>query len=210
MAETLAALEVISPSSLDRDDRLDRRGLVARMRTGLFFERQLERWRTDPQVHCRTAIDSIFDLLIRHPDRPSRVLAAVESRLGRIPDFLHAGLECEKRPVPLWKKLAISACGGAVEFLAGLESELPAVSPDPARTIASPEARAIPAPDTRPIARPAATTDLTRQRCWPIARAEPAALTGPTTVGTVATPQARSARARTTHTGAIGATRRGK
>lgn len=134
-ARTLEQLEAVPAAALNLEERLDRRGLVARMRTGLFFDRQLERWRTDPQVHCRGAIDSIFDLLLRSPDNPAAVLPAVESRLEKIPDFLQAGLACVRRPVPLWRDLALSACEGAVEFLQGLQTELAAVSENPVRTV---------------------------------------------------------------------------
>lgn len=132
---TLAAVEALPESAFHGDAWLDRRGFLSRLRTELLFSADLERWRTNPQCHCDAAMDSIFDLLVRSASRPARALPAIESRLSKIPDFLAAGAECIRRPVPMWTDLAERACAGSVEFLQGLETELARTSPHPKRTL---------------------------------------------------------------------------
>ncbi len=133
--ETLAAVEALPEAAFSSDDWLDRRGFLAKLRTDLLFSGDLARWRTNPQVHCDAAVDAIFDLLVRSASRPARALPAIESRLARIPDFLAAGAEGLRRPVPLWTDLAVRACAGSVEFLEGLEAELKKISPHPEKTV---------------------------------------------------------------------------
>ena len=131
---TLRKVEDLPEGAFTGDDWLDRRGFLARLRTEIVFSRDLQRWRTNPQQHVDTAVDAIFDLVVRASGNLSGALPSIESRLKKIPGFLAAGAECVKLPVPLWTSLAVKACAGSVEFLEGLEPELAAISPDPART----------------------------------------------------------------------------
>ncbi len=133
-AKTLAAIEALPEAEFRGDDYLDRRGILAMLRTSRFFEEEHARWRTNPQRHIDGAIHAIFDLVVRNARTLPRVLPAIESRLAKLPGYLAAGARCIERPVPLWTKLAIDASAGGIEFLAGLESELCAISPKPART----------------------------------------------------------------------------
>ena len=55
-------------ASFSGDDWLDRRTFLAMLRTELLNERDLQRWRNNPQIHCDAAVDAIFDLVIRHAD----------------------------------------------------------------------------------------------------------------------------------------------
>ena len=110
---------------------LDRRGLLARLRTDLLSERDLLRWRTNPQAHSNAAIDSIFELVVRNAGKLRQALPAIESRLKKIPAYLRAGLECIELPEPLWTSLGVQSCAGAVEFLHGLEHELCSLSSKP-------------------------------------------------------------------------------
>jgi len=134
LKSTLARVEDLPEEAFRGDDWLDRRGLVAHLRTGLLFSRDLARWRTDPQVHCSAAVDAVFDLIVRNQGNLARALPSIESRLAKLPDFLAAGAECVRRPVPLWTSLAVRSCAGAVEFLDGVEEALAAVSDHPKRT----------------------------------------------------------------------------
>lgn len=133
LEKTLARIEALPESLFTGDAWLDRRGLLAHLRIELLFERDLGRWRTNPQTHTGAAINSIFELLVRASENPAHVLPAVESRLARLPDFLRAGLGCVDRPDPLWVKLAEQSCEGAVEFLKGLETDLAGFSKKPRR-----------------------------------------------------------------------------
>jgi hypothetical protein len=133
LENTLARIEALPEALFTGDAWLDRRGLLAHLRIELLFERDLGRWRVNPQTHTGAAINSIFELLVRSGENPAQVLPAVESRLARLPDFLRAGATCVERPDPLWLKLAVQSCDGAVEFLKGLETELAGFSKNPRR-----------------------------------------------------------------------------
>ncbi len=120
----LGAVEALPDADFAGDDWLDRRMFLSMLRTDLLAARDLQRWRDNPQVHPDAAVDSIFDLVVRHTADLRSVLPAIASRLAAIPDFLAAGAECVRHPVPLWTKLAARSCEGAVEFLHGIEPEL--------------------------------------------------------------------------------------
>lgn len=126
----LREIEALPEAAFTGDAWLDRRGMLAMLRTDLFFNER-ERWRNDPQTHVNAAIDSIFHLIARNPGRLKKVVPAIESRLRKIPDFLAAGAAVIRKPVPLWKKLALASCNGAVEFLAGAAEEVSRHSENP-------------------------------------------------------------------------------
>lgn len=131
LERTLAAVEALPEAAFQGDDWLDRRGLLARLRTDLLSERDLLRWRTNPQTHSNSAIDAIFELVVRNSGKLRQALPAIESRLKKIPAYLQAGLECVEAPDPLWTSLGVQSCAGAVEFLHGLEQELCSLSSKP-------------------------------------------------------------------------------
>ncbi len=131
---TLAAVEALPEAVFRGDDFLDRRGLLAYLRTGQIFDDQLTRWRTNPQRHIDMAIHAIFDLVVRHANRLAPVAPAILARLEQLPDYLAAGAACVREPVPLWTRLAVKSCEGGIEFLDGLAPELAAASADPDRT----------------------------------------------------------------------------
>jgi len=131
--KTLAAVECLPEAAFQGDEWLDRRLFLSMLRSDLLSDRDLARWRNNPQVHCDTAVDTIFDLVLRYADDLGSVLPAIESRLEQLPDYLAAGAECIERPVPLWTKLAAQSCAGAVSFLRDIESDLLAHAPSPER-----------------------------------------------------------------------------
>ncbi|MEI9897681.1 MAG: hypothetical protein WDN28_28435 [Chthoniobacter sp.] len=113
---TLRDVEALPDFAFTGDDWLDRRGLLALLRTERFFHDTFPHWRINPQVHCGTAIDSIFSLVVRHAGnlRPAR--EAIEARLAALPRFLEQGAACLRQPVPLWTKLTRQSCDGAKSF----------------------------------------------------------------------------------------------
>jgi len=131
LERTLRAVEALPEAAFHGDEWLDRRGLLARLRTDLLSERDLLRWRANPQVHSNAAIDAIFELVVRNSGKLRHALPAIESRLKKIPAYLRAGLECVEAPDPLWTSLGVQSCAGAVEFLHGLERELCGLSSKP-------------------------------------------------------------------------------
>jgi hypothetical protein len=137
LERTLREIEALPEAAFSGDDWLDRRGLLARVRTELLFQRDLSRWRTNPQTHCNAAIDAIFELVVRGAGKLRSVLPAIASRLVSLPAYLAAALECIKSPDPLWTSLAVQSCAGSVEFLQGLEGELRPLSPNPERLSSS-------------------------------------------------------------------------
>lgn len=131
LASTLEAMEGLPASEFSGDDWLDRRGFLSMLRVDHLFSQDLPRWRDNPQVHCGAAVESIFDLLVRHSENLAAVAPAIEARLAQIPDFLAAGASNIRKPVPLWTRLAEKACQGATEFLNQIEGELAASSSNP-------------------------------------------------------------------------------
>ena len=131
---TLHAVEALPEAAFRGDHWLDRRGFLARLRTDLMFSRDLARWRTNPQIHCDAAVDSIFDLVVHSAGNLVAALPSLEARLAAIPAYLAASAECLRSPVPLWTALAERGCAGSVEFLEGLAPELVKISPNPKHT----------------------------------------------------------------------------
>ena len=128
---TLNRVEALPDNAFAGDDWLDRRGFLSMLRTDLFQNDALKRWRNNPQIHCDAAIQSIFGLAVRHSRDLRKIRPAIESRLGKIPEFLAGGAACLKEPVPLWTKLAIKSCHGVHPFLEELEKKLlPMNSPE--------------------------------------------------------------------------------
>ena len=136
MEKALAGTEALPEAAFAGDDWLDRRGFLSMLRTGLLHQRDLSRWRNNPQVHCDAAVGSIFDLVIRYAERLPAALPKIESRLARIPDFLAEGAGVVREPVPLWTKLARKTCEGAAAFLTEIEGTLKPLSAKPERTAA--------------------------------------------------------------------------
>src|SRR6202453_2689578 len=131
---TLREVEAMPEIIFTGDDWLDRRGFLSLLRTDLFFNTKFPHWRLNPQTHCDTAIGAIFDLVARNTTNLQKALPNIESRLAKLPAFLSAGAACLKAPVPLWSKLAIQSCDGALLFLTELGKELAAISKNKART----------------------------------------------------------------------------
>ena len=134
VARTLSAVEALPEADFTGDDYLDRRGFLAMLRTSRFFETDLERWRNNPQRSINGATEAIFDLVVRNAKSLGKVLPAIESRLEKLPAYLREGARNLRKPVPLWTRLAIESCDGAIEFFAGLEAPLTKVSGNPRRT----------------------------------------------------------------------------
>jgi Bacterial protein of unknown function (DUF885) len=134
LAETLRDVEALPDSAFVGDDWLDRRGFLALLRTELFANATREDWRIDPQRHVDVAADSVLMLAVKNTERLSKVRPAIESRLAEVPRFLEEGAAGLRNPVPLWCKLAVESCRGAVEFLDQLGPELARLSPTPAKT----------------------------------------------------------------------------
>jgi hypothetical protein len=134
VAATLRAVEALPDFDFTGDDWLDRRGFLAYLRTEHFFGHTFPHWRINPQVHCGTAIDAIFHLVVRHAGNLKPAREAIEARLAALPRFLEQGAACLRKPVPLWTKLARQSCDGAKSFFESVGQQLAPISPNPAKT----------------------------------------------------------------------------
>jgi len=126
--------EAIPAQTMKADYWLDWRCFLSLIRTELLNDRDLARWRSNPQECCGAAVGSVFELVIRHADDLGKARLSIEARLAAIPDFLRQGASAIRNPVPLWTKLAIQSCKGSREFLETLGETLRALSPEPERT----------------------------------------------------------------------------
>lgn len=122
--KTLAEIESLPESGFDAEGWLDRRTFASLLRRHELFEGELERSKRNPQGNCDAAIESIFELLVRCEGKLGNALPAIESRLAKIPDYLAAGAENVRKPVPLWVDLTEKACAGGIEFFKELGKTL--------------------------------------------------------------------------------------
>jgi uncharacterized protein (DUF885 family) len=129
--KTLAQLDGLPDAAFTGDDWLDRRAFAAMLRSSELTEGVRETYRSNPQVHCDAAVGAVFDLVVRNIENLRPVAPAIVARLQRLPDFLAAGVDCVRRPVPLWTSLAVKSCAGACEFLDELTPDLAAAAGRP-------------------------------------------------------------------------------
>jgi uncharacterized protein (DUF885 family) len=115
--KTLRAIEDLPANAFAGDAWLDRRALLAELRTERMHGVDLETWRRNPNRFAGTAVDSILSLVVRNSDNLGKVAGAIESRLKQIPDYLDQAEGALKRPVPLWVGLAQQTCEGVPGFL---------------------------------------------------------------------------------------------
>jgi len=131
LVQTLPLVEALPPG--EADDWTDRRAFLSYLRTALFYQDRHPRWQLDPQTHSGTAANTVFHLLIRHPGNLRAVTPDILSVLADIPRFLDEGLECLRRPVPLWTKLAVRSSSRAATFLEETSAQVVPHADSPAR-----------------------------------------------------------------------------
>lgn len=134
LEKLLSETEALPAGELAKDDWIDRRCFLSLLRTELLQSRDLERYRTNPQECCDSAVGAVFELIIRHSENLKKARPAIEARLAAIPGFLKHGATAVRNPVPLWTKLAVQSCKGAAEFVMTIGETLAELSPDAART----------------------------------------------------------------------------
>jgi uncharacterized protein (DUF885 family) len=125
VAKTLAEVESISEHDLRGDDWLDRRALLAELRTETWsHERQT--FRRNPESWVSSALGSVHHLVVRHADDLTPVADAIAARLAKIPDYLEGAAELLQRPVPLWRETAQSSVTGAPALFEAIREPLAA------------------------------------------------------------------------------------
>ena len=135
LEQLLEETEALPAAKLTGDDWLDRRCFLSMLRTELLNSRDLERYRTNPQECCDSAVGAVFELIIRHSDNLKKARPNIEARLAEIPVFLKKGAVAVRTPVPLWTKLAVQSCKGAKDFVETIGEQLAPISPNPAKTL---------------------------------------------------------------------------
>jgi uncharacterized protein (DUF885 family) len=123
--QTLLEVEAIPEQDLQGDDWLDRRALLAELRTEAWsYER--ETFRRNPESWVSGALGSVHHLVVRHADDLTPVAEAIASRLAKLPDYLDGAADLVKRPVPLWRETAQSSVAGAPALFEAIRAPLAA------------------------------------------------------------------------------------
>jgi uncharacterized protein (DUF885 family) len=121
--QTLEAVEAIPEHDVGGDDWLDRRALLAELRTEAWsYERQT--FRRNPESWVASALGSVHHLVVRHADDLTPVAEAITSRLARLPDYLDGAAELIQRPVPLWSETALGSVAGAPALFDAIKAPL--------------------------------------------------------------------------------------
>ncbi len=121
--KTLAEVEGISEHDLRGDDWLDRRALLAELRTENWsYER--ETFRRNPESWVSSALGSVHHLVVRNADDLTPVAEDIASRLAKLPDYLEGAAELLSRPVPLWRETAQSSVAGAPALFEAIREPL--------------------------------------------------------------------------------------
>jgi uncharacterized protein (DUF885 family) len=112
LRSTLAAIENLPETDFGGNDWIDRRALLAELRTDLW---SLERGthRSNPDRYVSGAMNSVFELIVKRADDFTPVAAAVVSRLKKIPAYLDGASSLLKNPVPRWQQMAQQSAEGA-------------------------------------------------------------------------------------------------
>jgi uncharacterized protein (DUF885 family) len=125
LESSLAEVEGIPENDLQGDDWIDRRALLAELRSELWsYER--ETYRRNPESWVAGALGSVHHLVVRNADDLTPVAEAIASRLAKIPDYLDGAGELLRRPVPLWSETAQSSVLGAPALFEAIREPLAA------------------------------------------------------------------------------------
>ena len=112
LRETLTAVEHLPEVDFSGDAWLDRRALLAELRTELWAIERAE-FRTNPERWASGAIGSIHSLVVKHADDLGPAADAILSRLQALPTYLKNSAELLDAPIPIWTNMAVQSCEGA-------------------------------------------------------------------------------------------------
>jgi len=123
LRRTLAAVEALPETDFGGDAWLDRRALLAELRTELWsIERSA--FRKNPESWANGAIGSVHHLVVKHADNLGPVAGAILSRIGKLPAYLDGAAEVLKQPVAIWQRMAEQTCRGADGFFDAIREPL--------------------------------------------------------------------------------------
>lgn len=121
--ETLIRIEDLPEVDFKGDAWLDRRALLAELRTELWsIERNAHR--KNPERWASGALGSVHDLVVKNADNLAPAAAAIVSRLQKVPAYLAGAASLLEAPVPVWTRMAEQSCAGAPSLLDAIAEPL--------------------------------------------------------------------------------------
>jgi len=123
LRETLTAIEGLPEVDFQGDAWLDRRALMAELRTELWSIERAE-FRKNPERWASGAILSVHNLVVKHADDLRPAADAILSRLRKLPTYLASSAELIDAPVPVWTRMAVQSCMGAPSLLDAMSEPL--------------------------------------------------------------------------------------
>ncbi|HET7541321.1 MAG TPA: DUF885 domain-containing protein [Polyangiaceae bacterium] len=123
LRETLDTIEELPEVDFRGDDWLDRRALLAELRTALW---SLERatFRSNPEHWAAGALGCIHELVVKHADDLRPAADAILSRLQKLPSYLAGSAQLIEAPIPIWTNMAVQSCAGAPSLLDAIAAPL--------------------------------------------------------------------------------------
>ena len=115
LRETLAQIESLPEVDFRGDAWLDRRALLAELRTEVW---SMERgdFRKNPERWASGALGSVHGLVVKHADDLKPVASAIFSRVQKLPAYLASSAEMLDAPIPVWTRMAEMASGPRSDF----------------------------------------------------------------------------------------------
>ena len=123
LRETLTTIEGLPEVDFQGDAWLDRRALMAELRTELWSIERAE-FRKNPERWASGAILSVHNLVVKHADDLRPAADAILSRLHKLPTYLASSAELIDAPVPIWTGMAVQSCTGAPSLLDAIAEPL--------------------------------------------------------------------------------------
>jgi uncharacterized protein (DUF885 family) len=121
--ETLIRVEDLPELDFKGDAWLDRRALLAELRTELWsIERQT--FRRNPERWASGALGSVHDLVVKNADNLKPAAPAILARLQKLPAYLEGATSMIDLPVPVWTRMAEQSCAGAPSLLDAIAEPL--------------------------------------------------------------------------------------
>ncbi|HTA88947.1 MAG TPA: DUF885 domain-containing protein [Polyangiaceae bacterium] len=141
LRETLAQIESLPEVDFRGDAWLDRRALLAELRTEVW---SMERgdFRKNPERWASGALGSVHGLVVKHADDLKPVASAIFSRVQKLPAYLASSAEMLDAPIPVWTRMAEQSCAGAPSLLDAIAEPLKRTKCASAPRIATALARA--------------------------------------------------------------------
>jgi uncharacterized protein (DUF885 family) len=121
--DTLTAVENLPEVDFRGDDWLDRRALLAELRTELWSIERAD-YRKNPERGASGAIGSVHGLVVKHADDLTPAADAILSRLAKLPAYLSGSVTLLEAPIPVWTRMAAQSCAGAPSLLDAIAGPL--------------------------------------------------------------------------------------